>query len=41
MKYTEKQKENIRKAFIKEMKRFEIANEKGLFKNLGSDEVSK
>jgi len=37
MKYTEKQKENIRKVFIKEMKRFEKANEKGLFKNLGSD----
>ena len=34
MKYTEKQKENIRKVFIKEIKLWNEASKKGLFKNL-------
>ena len=37
MRYTEKQKENIRKVFIKEAKLWNEASKKGLFKNLGSD----
>ena len=34
MQYTKKQKENIRKVFIKEMKIWDEVSKKGLFKSL-------